>query len=247
MRLSQAWIVASKDFAMFRKKRNIVYSIIILPVLLTGLLSGVVWYIQHKGNGTVSPAELTVLLPAFTFFYLIMAGLIPSTIASYSIVGEKVEKSMEPLLATPTTDGEILLGKGLAAFVPAIVAVLGSSALFMGLCDIFSVGTLGYYFFPNWSSAVVLFLMVPLGVVVSVEWNILVSSRVSDVRIAQQIGGLMLLPYGGVYVGGELGLIPLGNTNDLLTIAAVLGFVCLLMLYAVQATFQREAILTRWK
>jgi ABC-2 type transport system permease protein len=247
MRLSQAWIVASKDFAMFRKKRNIVYSIVILPVLLTGLLSGVVWYIQHKGNGAVSPTELTVLLPAFTFFYLIMAGLIPSTIASYSIVGEKVEKSMEPLLATPTTDGEILLGKGLAAFVPAIVAVLGSSALFMGLCDVFSVGTLGYYFFPNLSSAVVLFLMVPLGVVVSVEWNVLVSSRVSDVRIAQQIGGLLLLPYGGLYVGGELGLIPLGNTNDLLTIAAVLGLVCLLMLYAVQATFQREAILTRWK
>jgi ABC-type Na+ efflux pump permease subunit len=247
MRLSQAWIVASKDFAMFRKKRSIIYSIVVLPVLLTGLLSGVIWYIQHKGSGPVSPTELTVLLPAFTFFYLIMAGLIPSTIASYSIVGEKVEKSMEPLLATPTTDGEILLGKGLAAFVPAIIAVLGSSALFMGLCDIFSVGTLGYYFFPNWSAAVVLFLMVPLGVVVSVEWNILVSSRVSDVRIAQQIGGLMLLPYGGVYVGGELGLIPLGNINDLLTIAGVLAFVCLLMLYAVQATFQREAILTRWK
>jgi len=247
MRLSQALIVASKDFAMFRKKRNIVYSIVILPLMLTGLLSGVVWYIQHKANGPVSPAELAVLLPAFTFFYLIMAGLIPSTIASYSIVGEKVEKSMEPLLATPTTDGEILLGKGLAAFVPAIVAVLGSATLFMGLCDVFSRGTFGYYFFPNWSAAVVLFLMVPLGVVVSVEWNILVSSRVSDVRIAQQIGGLLLLPYGGIYVGGELGLIPLGNINDLLTITAVLGFICLLMLYAVQATFQREAILTRWK
>jgi ABC-2 type transport system permease protein len=247
VRLSQAWIVASKDFAMFRKKRNIIYSIIILPLMLTGLLSGVTWYIQNKANGPVAPTELTVLLPAFTFFYLIMAGIIPVTIASYSIVGEKVEKSMEPLLATPTTDGEILLGKGLAAFVPAIVAVLGCSALFMGLCDAFSVGTLGYYYFPNWSSAVVLFMMVPLGVVISVEWNVLVSSRVSDVRIAQQIGSLLLLPYGGLYVGGELGLVPLGNTNDLLTITAFLAFLCLLLLYAVQATFQREAILTRWK
>ena len=247
MRLAQAWIIATKDFAMFRKKRNIVYSTFVLPLLLTGLLSGVVWYIQHKANGSVSPAELAVLLPAFTFFYLILAGLIPTTIAAYSVVGEKVEKSMEPLLATPTTDGEILLGKGLAAFAPAIGAVLGTGTVFMLLVDVLTVGTLGHYFFPNWSSAVVLFIMVPLAVVISVEWNVLVSSRVSDVRIAQQVGGLLLLPYGGVYVGGELGLIPLGDTNDLLIIAALLAFVCLVLLYAVQATFQREAILTRWK
>lgn len=232
---------------MFRKKRNIIYTITILPVMITGLLSGVVWYLQHKASGPVSPTELTVLLPAFTFFYFILAGIIPTNIASYSIVGEKVEKSMEPLLATPTTDGEILLGKGLAAFVPAVAAVLGTSALFMGLCDALTVGTLGHYYFPNLGSGVVLFLMVPLGVVVSVEWNVLVSSRVSDVRIAQQLGSLMLLPYAGIYVGGELNLIPLGNTNNLLTIAAVLALVCLLMLYAVQATFQREVILTRWK
>ena len=246
MRLSQARIVASKDFARFTKKRNILYSIVIFPVLIPGLLSGVTWYLEHKAT-PVAPTELATLLPAFTFFYFILAAIIPTTIASYSIVGEKVEKSMEPLLATPTTDGEILLGKGIAAFVPAIVAVLGTSALFMGLCDAFTVGQLGYYYFPNLSSAVVLFLMAPLGVVVSVEWNVLVSSRVSDVRIAQQLGSLMVVPFAGLYVGGEIGIVPLGNTGDLLTIAAVLAFIALLMLYAVQAVFQREAILTRWK
>ena len=47
MRVSQARIVASKDFAMFTKKRNIVYSIVIFPVLITGLLSGVTWYLEH--------------------------------------------------------------------------------------------------------------------------------------------------------------------------------------------------------
>ena len=232
---------------MFRKKRNILYSIIILPLVVTGMLSGVTWYLQHRGNGPISPDQLTLVLPDFSYFYFILAALNPTTIASYSIVGEKVEKSMEPLLATPTTDGEILVGKGVAAFIPAMVAVLGASALFMGLCDAFTVGTLGYYYFPNLSSAVLLFLMVPLGVVFSVEWNVLVSSRVSDVRIAQQVGSLVLLPFGAIYLGGEIGLVPLGDTNDLLIIAAALAFVCLLMMYAVKATFQREAILTRWK
>ena len=232
---------------MFRKKKNIIYSILVVPLMVSALLPGVVWYIQNESSGSVSAAELVVLLPAFTFFYLILAGLIPTTIASYSIVGEKVEKSMEPLLATPTTDGEILVGKGVAAFIPPVAAVLGGATLFMGLVDIFSVGLLGYYFFPNWNAAIVLFMMVPLAIVISVEWNILVSSRVSDVRIAQQLGSLLLLPYGGLYVLGELGIVPLGDTNTLLIMSGVLALVALLILYAVRATFEREQILTRWK
>jgi ABC-type Na+ efflux pump permease subunit len=247
MRFSQAWIVAMKDFATFRKKRNIIYSIFIVPFLVSVLLPVVVYFLEHRTKGPVPPDTLIVFLPAFAFFYLILAGLIPTTIASYSIVGEKVEKSLEPLLATPTTDGEILLGKGLAATAIPMVAILAAASLFMGITDVVSHDYIGYYYFPNWNAAVVLFLMVPLAAVMSVEWNVFVSSRVSDVRIAQQIGSLLLLPYGGVYVMGEFNIIPLGDTNTLLIIAAILALIVLLLLYVVQATFQREEILTRWK
>jgi ABC-type transport system involved in multi-copper enzyme maturation permease subunit len=247
LRFSQSWIVTLKDFETFKRKRNIIYSIFVVPLLVSIMLPAVVYYIEHKGNGPVSPAELVVLLPAFAFFYLILAGLIPTTIASYSIVGEKVEKSLEPLLATPTTDTEILFGKGVAAFVLPMVALLGGAALFMGLTDVASFDFLGYYYFPNWNAVIVFFLMVPLAVVMSVEWNVLVSARVSDVRIAQQIGSLLLLPYGGVYVAGELDLIPLGDTNALLMISGILAAIVLLLLFVVRATFRRDEILTKWK
>lgn len=247
MRISQAWIVATKDFATFRKKRNIIYTIFILPSMISILLPGVLWYIQNRGKAPVPAAELVVLMPAFAFFYLIIAGVTPTTIASYSLVGEKVEKSLEPLLATPTTDSEVLLGKGIAAIIPPLAAVLAGSAVYMGLADAVTAGALGYYYFPNWNTALVLFLMVPLAIVMSVEWNVLVSSRVSDVRIAQQLGALAILPYAGVYVAGEINLVPLGDTNTLLAITAVIAFAVLVLLYVVRATFQREAILTRWK
>jgi ABC-type Na+ efflux pump permease subunit len=247
MRLSQSWIVASKDFATFLKKRNIISTIFVIPLLVSFLLPGVIWYVLHQSQGGISPSELVVLMPAFTFFYLILAGLIPTTIASYSIVGEKVEKSLEPLLATPTTDAEILFGKGLAAFVLPVASIVCGAALFMGLTDAFTRDSLGYYFFPNWNAAIVLFLMVPLANIISVEWNILVSSRVSDVRIAAQIGSLLLIPYGGVYVAGELDVIPLGDTNTLLMIAGVIALIGLLLLFVVRATFRREEILTKWK
>jgi ABC-2 type transport system permease protein len=248
MRLSRSWIIASKDFKIFLKKKNIIYSILVVPLIVSILFPIVIEFEGH-GNGAsrIPASELTILLPAFTFFYLILAGLIPTTIASYSLVGEKVEKSLEPLLVTPTTDSEILFGKGIAAFLPPIGAILGGATIFMILMDMVTRGTLGYYFFPNWNAAIVLFLMVSLAVIMSVEWNVIISARVSDVRVAQQIGILLILPFGGIYVAGELGLIPLGSTSDLLIIAGILLLVDMLLLYVAKATFQREEILTKWK
>ena len=248
MRLSKSWIIASKDFKVYIKKKNLIYALIVVPLMISFLLPGIISYAGHKNGASGIPAsELTVLLPAFSFFYFILAGYLPTSIASYSLVGEKVEKSLEPLLATPTTDSEILLGKGIAAFVPPVVAILGGSALFMVLIDLATRSRLGYYFYPNWNAAIVLFLMVPLAVIMSVEWNVIVSSRVSDVRTAQQIGALLILPFAGIYVAGEINVISLGVTSTLLIIAGIVFVVDLLFFYVARAAFQREEILTSWK
>jgi ABC-2 type transport system permease protein len=248
MRLSKSWIIALKDFKIFRRKKYVIYSLVVVPLIVSFLLPIVIEYAEH-GNGTsgIPASKLPILLPAFTFFYLILAGMIPTTIASYSLVGEKVEKSLEPLLATPTTDSEILLGKGIAAFLPPIGAILGGATIFMVLMDLVTHGTLGYYFFPNWNAAIVIFLMVPLAAIMSVEWNVIISARVSDVRVAQQVGILLILPFAGIYVSGELDLIPLGSTSNLLIIAGILLVVDVLLLYVAKATFRREEILTKWK
>ncbi len=247
MRLSKSWIVAKKDFKVFLKKKNIIYSTLVVPLVVSFLFPIITENIVQKGGGGTSASELTALLPSFTFFYLNLAGLIPTTIASYSLVGEKVEKSLEPLLATPITDGEILLGKGVSAILPPMAAILGGAALFMALMDLVTYGTLGYAFFPNWNAAIVLFLMVPLAAVMSVEWNVIVSARVSDVRVAQQIGILLIVPFGGIYVAGELNLVNLGVTSNLLILAGILLVVDLLLLYVARATFRRDEILTKWK
>jgi ABC-2 type transport system permease protein len=245
MRLSQALIVASKDLSVFTKKRNIIYSVFIIPMIVGILFPFVERYILQKSS--IPASEFAILLPAFSFFFVILAGLTPSTIASYTVVGEKVEKSFEPLLATPTTDGEILLGKGIAAVLPPLGAILAGSVVFMVLTDIITVGRLGYYFYPNWDAALVFFLMVPLATVLSVEWSVFISSRVSDVRIAQQLGTLMILPFAGMYVAGELNILQLGDATTLLAISGIIAIIDLLLMYPVRATFQREEILTRWK
>ncbi|MGA1975132.1 MAG: ABC transporter permease subunit [Conexivisphaerales archaeon] len=248
MRLSKSWIIASKDFKIFLKKKYIIFSVFIIPLAVSFLLPVVIYYVGQENGGSGIPAsELTYLLPALTFFYLLLAGLIPTSIASYSIIGEKVEKSLERLLATPTTDGEILLGKGISSFLPPMGAILVGAAIYMVLMDLVTHGPLGYYFFPNWNAAIILFLTVPLATIMSVEWNVIVSSRVSDVRVAAQIGILPILPFAAVYVGGELDVIQLGSTSNLLIIAGIILAVDLLLLYVARATFRREEILSKWK
>ena len=145
------------------------------------------------------------------------------------------------------TDGEILLGKGISAFLPPMAAILSGSVIFMALMDLVTEPNLGYYFFPTWSSAIVLFLMVPLAVVLSVEWNVTVSSRVSDVRVAGQLGALAIIPLAGIYVAGETNLVNLGVINNLLIIAGALVAADLVLFIAARATFRREEILTKWK
>src|SRR5437773_2575171 len=140
-----------------------------------------------------------------------------------------------------------IVREGISAFLPPIAAIWGGSAVFMVLIDLVTRGTLGYNFFPNWNAGIVLFLMVPLAAIMSVEWNVILSSRVSDVRVAMQLGALVVLPFGGIYVAGELNLVPLGNASNLLIIAGILLVVDVLLLYVARATFRREEILTKWK
>jgi ABC-2 type transport system permease protein len=245
MRLRKSWIITSKDFKTFRRKRNVIYSTIIFPLVAAILLPLVIEF-AGRNTGGIPAAALPDLLDAFAFFFVIGAATLPTAIASYSIVGEKVEKSLEPLLATPTTDGEILLGKIVAAFLPSVLAIYAGASIFMALIDRITYGQLGYLYFPNPRMEVILLLIVPLASMLCVELNVILSARVSDVRAVQQLGGLAVLPFAGIYVAGEIGLVSL-TTDNLLLVAAVLTAIDLVLFYLSTVTFRREEILTKWK
>jgi ABC-2 type transport system permease protein len=244
MDLEIVWTVTSKDLRLFTRKKSLFYAVIIFPLIISIGLPGIIWLVESKG--TVPIDILADLLNSLSFFFIIIAALIPGAISSYSIVGEKVEKSLEPLLATPATDNEILLGKSIASSIPAILAVYISGAVFMTLMDILTYDNFGYLYFPNLTVALILLVVAPFAVVFSVEVNVIVSARVNDVRTASQIGGLIVLPFAGVYVLSEIRLIIL-DTVTLIIISAILLAADSLLFYLSRATFQREEILTKWK
>ncbi len=243
MEMQKSWIIANKDFKIFRRKKRILYTLIILPLLLSIGLPLVIQSLTTLPNST---AEIIALLNAFSFFYIILAYILPSTLASYSILGEKIEQSLEPLLATPTTDGELLFGKTIASFLPCVGIIYVGSIIFMVLSDLITYNTMSYLFFPNWSMAFILLLAVPLSSILSIQINVIISSRVNDVRTANQLGLILFIPFIAVYVLLETNVVSL-NIINLLAISIILFVVDAVLFYIHKATFNRDAILTKWK
>jgi ABC-2 type transport system permease protein len=237
------WKIARKELTVISRKRSIIFYIIGLPLLISIVFSIVL------RNQIASGIPMTLSIGAETIIYIfvILATILPSTIAAYSIVGEKVERTLEPLLATPTTDGEILLGKSIASFIPPILSTWIGASIFMIATDyILYNGGLGYYYFPNWNAGVMLLLLAPLAAILSIEVAVIVSSRVSDVRGANQIAGLMFIPFIAVLFAESYGIIAFSIINLLIFSGIVLIADVVLFLLS-KSTFKREEILTKWK
>lgn len=231
--------IARKDLTVMMTRRSLRIGLLVLPLGLAILFGQII------AHGSFPASSLPQTLNAFLFFFMIYTGALPATIASYSLVGEKVERSLEPLLATPATDSEILLGKGLAALIPPLLAMWAGMFVLMGYCDAVTRSTLGYLYFPNWMAVVTVFGVVPLLATMAVGFSVLWSARVSDVRTAQQLSALTGIPGAGLYIALLTGAFSL----DLTSLAVICGALLVAdvgLALGARAVFQREEILTRW-
>jgi len=246
MDLQSAWAVAAKDFKIFKRKSQVIYITVVFPLVVGIAFPLIVQYSLHIGKGHgITALTLPRYMDAFSIWFLIGAAVFPATIASYSLVGEKIQKSLEPLLATPMTDGEILLGKTISGLAIPLGAVYAGSVIYMSLMDLVTHSTLGYLYYPNWHMGAIL-LVAPFICLLSVELNIIISSRVNDVRTAQQMGMLCALPFFGLYFASEIGFFAFTDTN-LLIFAGVILAIDVVVFFVSRVTFQREEILTKWK
>jgi ABC-2 type transport system permease protein len=74
----------------------------------------------------------------------------------------------------------------------------------------------------------------------------MVSSRVNDPRVAEQVSMVVILPVLAGFFGQVAGLFVL-NKQIISVVALVMLVLDLLLLYLTTRVFQREQILTRWK
>jgi ABC-2 type transport system permease protein len=258
--------VVEKEIADARKNRMIIISMALLPTLLVAMVLGTAYFMLNFPDETgesqldeddlrIIPAELRDMDPLhaflmlindqYMFYFLLIPMMMPVYIAAYSIVGEKETKSLEPLLATPISTWELLVGKSLAAVVPAVILTWVSFfALVIG----------GYFIMPEpvflgmirpvW--LVGMALLSPLLALLSVFSGVIASSRINDPRAAQQVTGIFVIPIIALSLVVLAGKIFLSVPMVMLAATLTLALDCLMLYFAVKL-FQRETILTRWK
>jgi ABC-2 type transport system permease protein len=159
---------------------------------------------------------------------------------------QKATRSLEPLLATPITTAELLTGKSLAAAIPAILATWAGFLIYAIGARILVPNPQVYLALidPMWLIAVI--LVGPLLAIMAVNASIMVSSRVNDPRVAEQLSMVVIVPVLALFFGQISGLFFL-NRQLILIIAGILIAIDLGLVYLSVRLFQRETILTRWK
>jgi ABC-2 type transport system permease protein len=185
------------------------------------------------------------LFQQFLLLFLLTPITGAMSLASHAVVGEKQARTLEPLLATPITTGELLLAKVLGALIPTMAISFGGLALYFGFMPL--VAEPGVFAaMLSARTLLIVFVIGPTGALVALQAAIVISSRVNDARTAQQFGVLIILPLTAVLVAQFAG--------SLWLTAAALGFlglglfgVWIVLTVVSAAMFEREAILTRWR
>ena len=255
-----------KEWAEVFKNRMVIFTVAFLPLLMTAIPLVILYTMRGTtaANGTTTqlPAEMTrsicpgglsgadcfqvFMVSEFLMLFMIVPVAIPVTIAAYSIVGEKTTRSLEPLLATPITTFELLVGKCLAAVIPAVLATYAAFGIFAAGSWLIIANKVLLAALLDLRWLIAIFIVGPLLALMAVTFALMVSSRVNDPRVAEQVSMVIIVPVLAGFFGQIAGLFVL-NRQIISIVAFVMLLLDWLMVYLATQVFQREQILTRWK
>ena len=231
--------VVRKELRDYRRRRAIVVTMFILPLVF--LIEPVVTIFLLKASKSGPALDKSLTLP---LLYLLLTPVVtPSTLAAYSVAGEREQGTLEPLLTTPISREEFILGKAAAVMIPTLALSYTVFGLFLAAVRLFAHPVVASAVFHDGPVLLALFLFAPLvagwGIVVGMAMSV----RANEVRVAQQLGMLASLPIVGVVLLLVVGVIH-PTFPVALEFAAGLLAIDALALRIVSSMFDRERLVT---
>lgn len=175
-----------KELREYRRSGAIIVAMGIYPLVFVIQPLIAVLVVSSKASRTLAHENPLLYL-------LAIPALVPSALASYAVVGERQQGTLEPVLTTPVRREEFLLGKALAAFLPSLAISYGVYGLFVALVELFA--------HPGIASSVIRgpqllaqVIFTPLLAAFSIWIGIGISAKTKDVRTSQQLSALASLP-----------------------------------------------------
>lgn len=260
--MGRTWALLGKELTELRRSPWLLFSMAALPLTLLPMPIVLVELVVrsshveasdlaqfYKVTGLLGPDPrmglIHLVIQHCASLFLIMPLFIPVLIAAQSVAGEKERRTIEPLLATPLTASEIVLAKSLGAVVPALGITWIAFALFAIGVDVAAYPLTHHPVLPDLGWLFTVVVLVPLLCFLGNTVTVLVSSRVTDSRLAQQLSALIVIPVLGLGVLQFAGVVFLGPLFDLMLAAGVTALDVALFALAVRF-FDRERILSRW-
>lgn len=257
-----AWIIARKEIRETLGNRSLVLSMLSMPVVNVVVPCGALALVPAKlaqdpidpyfakGLGLPQTSNLAVMLVeifarTWLTLFLIMPVFLPIMLASQSVAGERERRTLEPLLASPVTAREIVLGKSIAASVPGLVVTWATFLVFAPLFDAAAWRFVGGPRLPDAQWLFAMAVLAPLCALFGNGLAVLVSSLVADVRVAQNVSAMVTLPIIGVAISQLVAKLNLSLTH-LAGAAVALATVDVMLFSLVVQAFDREKVLSRW-
>jgi ABC-type Na+ efflux pump permease subunit len=191
----KAWLMARTEIRMVFKNRQ-VKMIPVMIIIMTVIFGGVMTFLLLSW-APADPLLFSSLMNYIMGVVIIMLPvMLPILIAADSIVGEKERHTLTPLLATPLSDGELLLGKFLTALIPGLVVAYGNLILATAIVNavVLMLAPHMLWAWPDMLSLIQALVLPVLFSVLAVGIMVIISGRASTVYEAYQTGGVLILP-----------------------------------------------------
>jgi ABC-type Na+ efflux pump permease subunit len=225
-----------KELREYRRNWSLVGGMTIIPLIF--LVQPLVAVFAEPVSASVELSHRHELL-----YLLGIPALVPSLMASYSVVGERQQGTLEPVLTTPIRRDELLLGKALATLAPSIAVAYVVYGVFLACVTFFARSAVASALLRG-PDIFAQLIFTPLLATLSIWIGIAISTRSSDIRVAQQLSVLASLPSIALTT-----LIAIDVIHATLGLALVLGAALLLAAglgwRLTSAAFDRERLLTR--
>lgn len=197
-------------------------------------------------GATVGERLARLIIRDFGLWYLFMPVVLAAGPAGLSIVREKEQRTLEPILATPLGDRELVLSKLVGALGPALLWTFVSAVVGCAVCALTSGLEFGVAIGPTAGNLVGFFLLGPVLAAAAALAGIGVSARFTDSQSANMFVGVLIIP---------LTLIVLGLVGRPAMAHPAIGFAatgvgllgCAVLFGPAVRRLRREELLTRWR
>lgn len=187
-KIRPALIITRRELRDQLRDWRIVFPIIALTLFFPFLAN----FTTRQILGFVQKYGANLLAERFIPFLLMIVGFFPISIslviALESFSGETERRSIEPLLSSPLTDGQLYLGKLLASLLtPLIASYLGMIVYLIGI-----------YRTTSWRAEpmflVLIIMLTAVQALVMVSGAVIISSQTTSVRAANLLASFIIIP-----------------------------------------------------